>query len=141
MKKALCLMLVLFSLLALVGCNRSQAERNSILGCWETEIDVSVLGLSLSNEAENQTITATYELEFYEDGTGKCSVTFDEASAAQIPNLPNISNINTSLTYTYNGSTLEIKPENENAQTFSVSFSGEKLLLDGRAPLELTRKK
>ena len=59
MKKALCLMLVLFSLLALVGCNRSQAERNSILGCWETEIDVSVLGLSLSNEAENQAITAT----------------------------------------------------------------------------------
>ena len=141
MKKVFCLILALLFLLAITGCNHNRAERNAILGCWETEIDMSVLGLSLSNEEENQTITATYELEFYEDGTGKCSVTFDEASAAQIPNLPNISNVNTSLTYTYNGSTLEIKSENENAQTFSVSFSGEKLLLDGRSHLELTRKK
>ena len=135
MKKVFCLILALLFLLAITGCNRNQAERNAILGCWETEIDMSVLGNYLSTIEDNQVITATYELEFYEDGTGNCRITFDEEFADQLPN------VNTALTYTYSGSTLEITPENENAQTFSVSFSGEKLLLDGRSHLELTRKK
>jgi superfamily II DNA or RNA helicase len=69
MKKALCFMLVFVSLLAIVGCSQNQADRNPILGSWETETKMSVLGVSIPDDEGNQTVDGIYRLEFNEDGT------------------------------------------------------------------------
>lgn len=135
MKKALCFMLVFVSLLAIVGCSQNQADRNPILGSWEMETKMSVLGVSIPDDEGNQTVDGIYRLEFNEDGTGKNSIIIDEKDADRIPNT------NVNFTYTQDGNKLEFIREDGNIQVFTVSFSGDKLILDGRARLELIRKK
>lgn len=133
MKKAISFMFVLLFLMAIAGCGQNRAD-NSIFGTWEAETEVSILGISVSDDAENQTVDAIYRFEFYEDGTGKSSIIVDEAYADQFPNT------NVSFTYALDGDKLTLTHEGGNIQAFTVSFSGDNLILDGRARLELIRK-
>ena len=99
------------------------------------ETELSVLGVSFSNGAENQTADVIYRYEFKEDGTGKNSIIIDEKYAYRIPDM------NVNFTYTQDGNNLEITHEDGNTQIFTVSFSEDKLILDGRAHLELVPRK
>lgn len=135
MKKVFCFMFVLFVLLAMAGCGQNQADHNSILGSWEAETELSILGVSVSDDEENQTADMVYCFEFYEDGAGKSSIIIDEKYAEDIRNM------NASFTYILDGDKLELTHEDGNTQVFTVSFSGENLILDGRAHMELVRKK
>ncbi len=119
----------------MVGCGQKQTDHDSVLGYWEAETKMSVLGISLPDDEGEHTADVIYCFEFYEDGTGKNSIIVDEKYADLI------SDVNESFTYTLDGEKLEITHENGNIQAFTISFSGENLILDGRAHMELVRKR
>ena len=123
MKKFFCFGLVLCVLLAAAGCAR---EENPIVGEWEAEVQVSVLGV----EEENRTLPAVYRFAFRADGTGESGV-----EAAGQPS------VKESFAYTQVENALELTYESGLVQTYAMSFSGEKLILDGRVKLELNRVK
>ena len=134
MKKVSCIVLVLCVLLAVVLWSQSRGNRNSILGSWETEMQVSVLGVS-GPDGREQTAEVLYCFAFYEDGTGRRNITAREEYADRIPD------IEESFTYLLEGDILTLTQENGNTQVFTVSFSGQNLILDGRTHMELVRKK
>lgn len=135
MKKVLCFLFVLSFLLIIVGCGQKQASHNSIFGSWEAEIQMSIIGVSVPDDEGNHTADMIYRFEFYEDGTGKSSIIVDKKYTDRIPN------IKESFTYILDGDKLELTHEDGNIQKFTVSFSDENLILDGRAHMELVRKK
>ena len=122
-------------MLIITGCSRDQSESNTILGSWETETKMSFLGVSVPDSEGYQTLDVIYRIEFYEDGSGKSNIIFDEEHADRTPDT------NLNFIYILDGDKLELTHESGNTQTFTVSFSDDKLVLDGRAKLELIRKK
>ena len=135
MKEMIHFVLVLSFLLTITGCGLTQTDRNSVLGSWEAEIQMSIIGVSVPDDEGNHTADMIYRFEFYEDGTGKSSIIVDEKYTDRIPN------IKESFTYILDGDKLELTHEDGNIQKFTVSFSDENLILDGRAHMELVRKK
>ena len=134
MRKVFCFVLALCILLAVILWSQSRGDRNSILGSWETEMQVSVLGAS-GPDAGEQTAEVLYCFVFYEDGTGRRNMRAHEKYAGRIPD------IQESFAYMLEGDTLTLTQENGNTQIFTVSFSGQTLILDGRVHMELVRKK
>jgi len=132
MKKFIAIMLALF---CLAGCTQNKADENSILGSWEAESKMSIIGISMPIEAENQTIDMIYHFEFLENETGKSKIIVDEKYADYIQNVED------NFTYTLDKDKLELTYENGNTQVFTVSFSDGNLILDGRVHLEFVRKK
>jgi hypothetical protein len=133
MKKVIFTLSILLFMLGISGCGENKTDYEPILGSWEAEMQISVLGIS-PPAVEGQTADATYRLEFYEDGTGKSAIISKEYA-------DHISDIETNFTYSLDGEKLELTHENGSIQSFSVSFSDEKLILDGRAHIELVRIK
>ncbi len=134
MKKVLCFVLVIFSLISLVGCNQ-QVEKQSVAGSWEAQAELSVLGIDIPDSDEKQTVDMLYSFDFNEDGTGKSSILVDEKYKTFVPDT------NSDFTYTFDGEKLELKHEDGKTQVFTVSFSEGKLILDGRSHIELVPKK
>ncbi len=135
MKRALFIVLVIFSLISMVSCGQNRTEQESISGVWEAESELSVLGVALPDADEKQTVDMKYRFEFNDDLTGESHIIVDEKYTEFVPDT------NSSFTYVYDGEKLELTHENGTKQVFSVSFSGEKLILDGRAHIELVRIK
>ena len=119
MKKAVYFMCVLLLLLSITGCSQKQVNHNAILGSWETETEMSLLGVSESVE-ENQTIDVIYNFEFREDGTGETGIIVDEQYVGYI------SNKNAGFTYILDGDSLELTYEDGNIcsrmKTHGTSF-------------------
>jgi len=134
MKRLLCFLLILLALSAFVGCSKKQTDYNPLLGTWEADTEMSILGVSLPDDGK-QSISVVYRLEFYADGTGKSSILVDEKYLDRIPN------INTNFTYVHDGDKLTLTHEEGNTQVFTVSFSDGNMILDGRTHIELIRKK
>ena len=134
MKKTISFLLVIL-LATITGCGQKTADKNTILGSWETKIAASILGVSMPDNEEAQSADATYCFDFSEDGSGTSSITLDAAYAEQFRNTQE------NFTYTLDGEQLTLTFENGNTQVFTVSFSDGKLILDGRARLELMRTK
>ena len=134
MKKIIFTLSILLFMLGISGCGENMTDYEPILGSWEAEIQMSVLGITIP-ASEEQTADATYRLEFYEDGTGKSAIIVSEGYT------DHISDIETTFTYSLDGEKLELTHENGSNQSFSVSFSDELLILDGRAHIELVRIK
>jgi len=132
MKKVIFTMSILLFMLGMSSCSEDLTDRDPILGSWEAEIQMSILGISIP-AVEEQTADAIYHLEFYKDGTGKSAIIVSGEYADQIPN------IETDFTYSHDDGKLELTQENGSIQSFSVSFSDEILILDGRAHIELVR--
>ena len=135
MKKTISFLLVILLLAAITGCGEKTAAQKTIVGSWETKIAASILGVSVPDNEEAQSTDATYCFNFSEDGSGTSSITLDAAYAEQIRNTQE------NFTYTLDGEQLTLTFENGNTQVFTVSFSDGKLILDGRARLELMRTK
>lgn len=134
MKRAIRFLIVLCMLPVLCSCSRQITDRDTIIGSWEADIRLSVLGISVSADKE-QTAEAIYRLELQEDGTGRSSITVSSECTDPIPD------IETDLTFSYNDGKLELTHENGSILSFSVSFSEDKLILDGRTHIELVRIK
>ena len=134
MKKVIFTLSILLFMLGISGCGENTTDHDAILGSWEAEIQMSVLGISIP-AGEEPITDATYHLEFYEDGTGKSAISVSGEFA------DHISDIETNFTYSLEGEKLELTHENGSIQSFSVSFSDKMLILDGRAHIELVRKK
>ena len=122
MKKVLCLVFAVCLLLTVAGCG--QGERNPILGSWEAETQISILGVS-----GNQTVDAVYRFVFNEDGTGESHIVTDV-------NLPDPAG---TFTYTLEEDQLVLTYEGGMTQTFTVTFGENTMTLDGRAHLELVK--
>ena len=122
------------ALLAMSGCGRYKSVESLIPGVWETESELSIIGIFVDG-AEDQTAEMVYRLAFQEDGTGKNSIIVDAKYAGSIPD------VNAEFTYMIDGDQLELTYEDGSIQRFTVSISGENLILDGRAHLELVRQK
>lgn len=133
MKKRTLFAFVLICVLAMAGCG--QARRNSILGSWEAETEMSILGVSVADDEGAQSVAAIYCFDFFEDGTGASSILADPKYADRIPNT------NVDFTYMLDGDKLTITYENGNTEIFTISFLDEKLILNGRASIELVPKK
>ena len=133
MKKVFYFVFVSFLLLTIASCGQNQANNNPILGYWEAETTMSLLGVPESDDEENQTIDMIYGFEFCKDGTGKNNIIVDEQYADHISNI--------SFTYILDGDKLELTHEDGKKQAFTVSFSGENLILDGRVHIELIPKR
>ena len=131
MKKFIAIILALF---CLAGCGQNKVDENPILGSWEAESEMSIIGVSILNMEINQTIDMIWCFEFLEDETGKSTIIVDEEYGKYIPNMSE------SFQYKLDGDKLELIYEKGNTQTFTVSFADEKLILDGRTRLELVRK-
>lgn len=134
MKKLTVFVLILMYALAMVGCSQNQVNRDSVFGSWEAEAEISILGVSVDDE-ETQSVDAIYYFDFFEDGTGESSIIVDGKYAELVPNT------NESFTYTLDGDKLTLTYENGNVKKFTVSFWDEKMILDGRARIELVPKK
>ena len=135
MKKTILIIMALLSLLVLVGCEKSSARDGTIYGTWEAETTMSLLGQFTTNNGEPMTADVIYRFTFNEDGTGSCRVIIYNKYTGSIPDTT------TGFTYTLDGDHLTLTSEDGNCDEFTVSFAGKKLLLDGRAPLELERVK
>lgn len=135
MKKLTVFILVLMYALAMVSCGQNQANRNSVLGSWEAEIEISMIGVSAGDDKGPQNADAIYYFDFFEDGTGESSIILGGKYAEHIPKT------NENFTYILDGDKLTLTYENGNVQKFTISFVEEKLILDGRARIELAPKK
>ena len=134
MKRLAAFILVLMLGLSMIGCGQDPDKQNSVLGSWEAETEISILGVSASDDAP-QSVPAVYCFDFSEDGTGEQRVIVDEEYAERFRDM------NTSFTYVLDGDKLTLTHENGNTDKFTVAFSESKLILDGRACIELTPKK
>jgi len=135
MKKRTLFAFVLICALAMAGCGKAQARRNSILGSWEAKTEMSILGVSVADEEGAQSVDVICRFDFFEDGTGASSILVDARYADRIPST------NVAFTYILDGDKLAITYENGNEENFTISFLDEKLILNGRASIELTAKK
>ena len=135
MKRLIAFVFVSIYVLAMAGCTQNRANRGTILGSWEAEIEVSLLGVSVADDNGPQSVAAIYSFNFFEDGTGERCIIIDEKYTEHLPNA------NEHFTYILDGDELTLTYENENSEKFTVSFSDEKLILDGRVRLELVPKK
>ena len=133
MRKMLYLILTFTLLLTFTGCNHKKDDPNPLLGAWEAETELSILGVSTFSEESGHTVPAIYRFTFLADGTGTSNIVILQNDSDHIPDT------STNFTYTLSENTLEILYEGGNAQTFTVTFSGENLILDGRARIELTK--
>ena len=122
MKKLLCIVFAVCVLLTVAGCGRG--EKNPVLGAWEAETQISILGVS-----GNQTVDAVYRFEFFGDGTGKSQIDADS-------NLPDPAG---AFTYVLEEDQLVLTFENGMTQTFAVTFGENTMTLEGRANLDLVR--
>ena len=134
MKKRTLFAFVLICALAMAGCGKGQAGRHSILGSWEAKTEMSILGVSVADEEGPQSAEVLYRFDFFADGTGDSSIVPDGKYADRIPGT------NAGFTYTLDGDKLTLTYENGNTEIFTVSFRDGKLILDGRAHLELVPK-
>lgn len=132
MKKIVCLSLVLLLVLSMAACG--QSEKNPILGAWEMQTQVQILGV-LQDTPQGQTIDAVTRFEFNEDGTGKWLTIVDQQYAQFVPDA------DVSFNYTLDGDKLVLSRESGQVNQFTVSFADNKLILDGRVPMELSKVK
>lgn len=135
MKKLTLFVFVLMYALSMFGCGQNQANRDTVFGSWEAEIEISILGVSLADEEGPQSAYAVYSIDFFEDGTGECNTVVSGKYAEHIQNTKE------SFTYILNGDQLTLTYESGKAEKFTVSFLNEKLILDGRSRIELIQKK
>ena len=135
MKKMFSVVLVVLSLLSIAACGKNKTEAESLVGAWEAESELSVLGIALPDADEKQTVDMVYRFEFNEDGTGERQIIVDEKYSKYVQD------VNASFNYSYDGDKLELTYDDGTIQAFSVTFSDEKLILDGRARIELSRTK
>ena len=135
MKRLTALVLALICVLGLVGCDQNQNNRDYIFGSWEAEIEMSILGVSVADEEGPQSTYAICIFDFFEDGTGESGIIVDRKYAE------NIADTNESFTYILDGDKLTLTYDDGKVENFTVSFLDEKLILDGRAHIELSPKK
>ena len=134
MKKAISMVLVILLLLTFYGCTQTKPGQNTILGIWEIETDLSILGLLQEDAEKGQTVAAMYRFEFLDDGSGKATITVVEPDIEQ--NLDSVWHFDYKLT----GEKLELFYEHGSTQVFTISFSEGNLIMDGRVRMELVRK-
>ena len=133
MKKIICLSLVFMLVLSMAACG--QNEKNPIWGSWECPTEIQVFGELPEGVNQGQTIEAVYRFEFNEDGTGKWLTVVDEQFVQFVPDA------DVSFSYSLEGDKLELNREDGRVHQFTVSFADNKMNLDGRVPMELTRAK
>ena len=135
MKKWILFAFAMVYAFAMAGCSQNQADQDSVFGSWEAEMELSVLGVSAAEEEGKKTAAAMYCFDFFEDGTGESRIILDEKYAGHIPNTKE------HFTYVLDGDKLTLTYETGRVQEFTVSFSDGKLILDGRARIELVPQK
>ena len=114
-------LVVFAALLALLLCAcGSAAKEPSVVGTWEGEMVVSVLGLAAQDSPVSE--TATTRMTFHEDGTCLWETSLPEPypSTAQEYN------------YTAEGDVLTLGMENGREETVPFSLAGDTLRLGGR---------
>ena len=128
-RKPLVVSAILVLALLLCACG-SAAKEPSLVGTWEGEMEVSILGQAAQDGPVSE--TATTRLTFREDGTCLWETSLPEPypSTAQAYN------------YAVEGDSLTLGIENGREETIPFSVSGDSLQLGGRFnDLLLTRVK
>ena len=134
MKKLISLVIISLLVLGLAACGEAQVDKDPIVGAWEMPTQVQILGVS-QDKPQGQTIDAITRFEFNEDKTGKWLTIVDEQYAQSVPDA------DVSFTYTLEGDKLVLSRESGQVNQFTVSFADNKLVLAGRATMELERAK
>ena len=111
---------MLFGLLA--GCS----AQSKLIGTWETQTEVSILGVSIDIPfIDNCTVSFSFE----KDGTGSRTSEFGSS-------LPSISQ---AYTYSVEDGTLTLTYESGNTEEYTFTVEKDVLILDGRVDLELNK--
>lgn len=121
MKKLAILILTLLLCLSFASCGGS----DTIIGRWETESEVSSLGLSLTDNF----ISTVTRISFLEEGVGTWEIELVQTREI----------LRREFSFTLEGDTLLIIYPDETAQKFSVAFDDGILLLTGQENLALKR--
>ena len=111
MKKAVFAVLLLFLFFTVAGCSNGD-----IVGVWEAEMEISVLGLDKADSA-----ASVLRFTFFEDGTG---------SQEQIIIDGTYPDIIRTFRYELDGSTLTLNYEDLQTEVFSIMFDSTSLQMD-----------